>query len=178
MSFLAGALLIAILASISKFKFKFEIGIVELLQLTIAVGVGFYLQHLLSARSSDDRIEKDLIIDRLKSVNAEVDAIAVEMRREVEKPSNPDERRRFVGMFRRLSNDTYQVECLLKETPIRIDLSRFKCLPAKQLALKALVTGNAFPSQNMSIDLLGRYEKESREFSKAIFRLIFYINRL
>lgn len=152
--------------------------IVDFITLLVAVVLTFYLQHALTARADDDRVEKDLVIETLKRVSQELDAISATCSASASGDAQAGDAKAILGQFRTLSNELHKLESLLDLTPIRLEMERFRQIKKASFELKTITTGGSFPSAQLSSCENTKIQSAVRTLQTACIRFTFYVNRL
>lgn len=152
---------------------------VNLLTILMTFVISFGLQQAITHRTSDDRVEKQIIISQFQELETTVRRIADICRASALGELNAAEARGILPEFRSFNNRLDVLGRLFALTPLKPDGKKLGELRRAGLTLKQAATGRRFPTNStLSLQEWREIEPKASFLSEAIFASIFYINRL
>lgn len=159
-------------------EFDAEVNLLSALELVVTVGVLFYLQNILSSRGVVDRVEKDLIIERLRWVTQKLLFFSEFCQREVITPSSLDVRSSIVSEIRSVEAALLEVSALLEATPIKAEKEKFKELVRGIMKIRASLIGGSFPRLNLDHKTNRLVSLQISARLRDLHKYIVHVNRL
>lgn len=177
-SFALGIIAGVLVVRLPQFEFDWKVSVVNVLTILLTIVFSFMLQTTLSSRASDDRIEKDLIIEQTQRVAKRLEKVGDLCRESALGAVSKSEARLVLGDFKALNGELHTLENLLQLTPIKLEVSRYREIQGACLILKKAVTGAKFPASPLSSEENSIIQNQIGEIRAKVYRLMFYINRL
>lgn len=161
------------------FEWDWKLNAVNLLTILMTFVISFGLQQAITHRTSDDRVEKQIIISQFQELETTVRRIADICRASALGELNAAEARGILPEFRSFNNRLDVLGRLFALTPLKPDGKKLGELRRAGLTLKQAATGRRFPTNStLSLQEWREIEPKASFLSEAIFASIFYINRL
>ncbi len=173
-----GILVSFLLLRFSYFEFEWRVNVLNFLTVVLTFVVTFHLNHAITHRAGDDRVEKQIIIKQAEALDATLSKISEICRASSQNELATDEARRVLLDFRSLNNQLFAIEKLFRMTPICPDSKKITELRRLFLTLKIEATGGKFPNYPILPEEYRKVQERISSISQAIFGLIVYINRL
>ncbi|MBI3886243.1 MAG: hypothetical protein HY302_11010 [Opitutae bacterium] len=162
----------------SEFQFEWKFNVIDFFGLLLTFAVLFVLQNSVSQRFTDHRVEKDILIAEANKVSARIEKIQQLCR----SSANGEDLISLPGLvlsqFKELSVELRSFEMQLVLTPIQLDMKRFAEIQRGCGKTKKLATGGGYPHRAMTLDELSSVQKQIETTRSAIYRMVFYLNRL
>lgn len=173
-----GIILGFLLSRIGAFEFDLKVNALNFLTVLLTFVVTFHLQQTLTHRTSDDRIEKQIIISQLQVLEVTLRKIADICRASALGEAAPTEARAVLLEFRTFNNQLDTLQRLFDLTPMKPDGARIAELRRGGLTIKQVATRGAFPNAALPPEVNRDVQSRITALSESIFAAIFYVNRL
>jgi len=173
-----GFLVAALGLSEGAFSVDVKINILDAVNLAVTVGVLFYLQNIVSSRNTMDRIEKDLIIERLRWVSQKLILFREFCQREIAAPSEFAIRNSIKSEVRSVESALMEVRALLEATPLDTAKNEFEKLVRGISKIKVSLTGGSFPRNNLDEKTNRLVALQTDARLRDLNKFIVHINRL
>ncbi len=158
-------------------EIKKEVSVDQIFNFFIAVVFAFVLQNIFQKSISNKRVEKDLLIDQIKTIVKSFEEIQEQFAASREKQTVP-EKNRLLTDFRRLFNVTNSLERRLEQCRDLENQQRIKDFSGFLFSYKRLLTEDEFTKGKYSA---ATYRDAGRLFTDGydlLFEVIFAINNL
>ena len=158
-----------------------EIKLMEIVSLSVTLGIAIYFQRVFAKRQSDQRVEKDLLIDLIGEMETALRACrdAVQTCLDEGKISSAN-RKTITFQLRSISNGIESVKDLMEmcEFSTKKDVKqRAEDLDGGFLNFKKAITGGGYPQQPYNSGAIADFHRTLREFRKQIHGLTLQVNR-
>lgn len=173
-----GMILGVLLVRFSPFEFEWKFNVIDFIGLILTFVILFYLQNALSTRFSDDRVEKDLLIEAARKVVSRIEQISESCRASAASETLVAVPSMILSQFKELNKDLRSLQLLLDLTPIRLDMDMFRNIRKECLNLKRLATRGKFPSQQLSRDENSAVQQKTHTILALVYKMVFHLNRL
>jgi hypothetical protein len=157
---------------------KKEVSVADIFNFLTAVVIALLLQNIVQKRYSNERIEKDLLIENIKEVilvfkDTRTLFISVYNMKRIPL----DDSKAIMGLLRNLANSLRSLEVCLKECSIEVETTRLEELKRLYFEYKRILTGGTFPSKPYSGEIFNEEETIYSELYSKLQLLIFNVNR-
>lgn len=173
-----GFILSGFLSRAEFISFDTTIGVLDAVELCITIGVLFFLQNIVSRKDGAERIEKDIIIDALRGVVVMLGELRQSCEAETANSSDGATRRQVLLRLKHIGGALYNVQVLLEETPIRLEVGKYKKMAIEVMKVRAILTSGVFPTLPLDKDTFVKASAAIDARLRELNRFIFYINRL
>lgn len=157
---------------------KKEVSVAEIFNFLAAVFIAFLLQNIVQKKYSNERVEKDLLIENVKeAISIFKDARTLFISIYNIKKIPVDDSKAMMGLLRNFANSLKSIEICLKECNSKVELSKLEELRRLYFEYKRTLTGGSFPSKPYSGETFNEEETVYSELHSKLQLLIFEINR-
>lgn len=161
-------------------EFKKEVGLVDLIQIGIAVIFAFALQNYLTKRFGDQRSEKEHMIGLITEQIGMVKEVRTHFIKvyQTRRKISASGQREILNALRNLANgmDNFK-ECMNKCNYSKADNGKIESLTTKYLDLKRTITGGKFPSSPYSGETFSDAEKLFSQMNSSLHLLRIDLNK-
>ena len=171
--------IIALVVFSLPFSWDSSFDVADVLRITITLFLVLYIDLHVVRKTTDLRIDKNLLVQQVQRALAQLGSIEKEIQECFYSRARPSDKQRdasIIRHFRELSNILSGLESFLGQSPIR--LSKIDVNPAKMelFCYKDLVTGGSFPSVSYTSAHLTRIQAGQGLLYRKLAKLIFSIN--
>ena len=151
---------------------------VDLATLAVNIFIAYFLQYYFISRATDDRSEKDILIDGLRDVLAAVRQCRDTLMACYDAGKiSPTHAKSIKLLFRKIANGLDSVETAVTMSRCRQLTRECKAIQDALFNYKSAATGGSFPSRPYDGQTISDQERTYRTLSQKLHELVFSINR-
>jgi hypothetical protein len=150
----------------------------ELATLAVSIFIAYFLQYYLVSRATDDRSEKDILIDSLRDVLSTLRECRDTLMACHDAGTISAARAKSIKLlFRRLANGLDNAETALAMSQCSRLAEECKIIQDALFNYKSAATGGSFPAQPYDFHAFTYQEKTYRALNQKLHDLVFKINQ-
>ena len=170
--FILGVILTFFATQYSYFKFEDELNVIDTIAIFVNIGLAYAISRVLEKKKTEDRVEKDIIIEKVKQVITIASKINLE-----------NDKIRFDlanSTFRELSVELSSIEKMIEYVELKIDAKKFDEIKLALREYKKLVTNQTVSNEFLNFDNFAsnRVVLQGRNFKQHLFKIIIDCNRV
>ena len=155
-----------------------KVNLLDAVDLAVTAVVLFYLQNIISSRGVIERVEKDLIIERLRWVSQKLIYLSEFCQREMISPSDAASRVLITTEIRAVEGALLEVNALLEATPLKAAKDKYSALVRGILKIRVSLTGGSFPRDKLDSKTSRLVALQTTARLRDLHKFIVHVNRL
>ena len=173
LSFGLGMIAYAVFPNLIYLKFDYTYNIANIFNLFVTIVVAFILTIFFNKRSSEKRVEKDIVMKIIQDVLPKLNALKLMLADEEDKQVSFEERNKYVSLFKDISSDIQNIDdCITTYELMKPSENPVKSLNSSLLIYKQSITLDTSKAIDYSTASVKHNEIKSR-----LFNLLKEINR-